>query len=356
MRTSISLAGALLVSLLASPAPAATTYTYDDLGRVSTVTYDNGKQIIYSYDPAGNRTSVVTQTGTNQPPVALPDAVTTNENTAAVIHPLGNDNDPDGDTITVQAVTQPTHGAAAVTNSTTVTYTPAAGYSGADSFGYSISDGQGHVASATITVTVVNQAPTAVADSGTVALGSNAVVSVLANDTDPEGDTLTVTGVTAPSHGTATINSGTTVTYATVGGSTATDHFNYTISDGHGNTATAAVTMTITGSNHPPVAVADQVNIDDTYSGTPVTPQITFDPRVNDSDADGDPLTITAVTQGTHGGVSIVNGGTQVTYIYNSSVNHALETTDSFTYTISDGNGGTATATVNVAISVQSNQ
>jgi len=40
---------------------AATTYTYDDLGRLKTVTYDNGKQIVYTYDPAGNRTQVVTQ-------------------------------------------------------------------------------------------------------------------------------------------------------------------------------------------------------------------------------------------------------------------------------------------------------
>lgn len=49
--------------LTTTPAAAAVTYTYDTLGRVATVTYDNGMEIIYTYDPAGNRTQVVTQTG-----------------------------------------------------------------------------------------------------------------------------------------------------------------------------------------------------------------------------------------------------------------------------------------------------
>lgn len=52
------------VALLASPAFAATTYVYDDLGRLTKVCYDNGQTITYSYDAAGNRTSVVTQGGT----------------------------------------------------------------------------------------------------------------------------------------------------------------------------------------------------------------------------------------------------------------------------------------------------
>jgi YD repeat-containing protein len=58
MKQAILLAAAAL--LFASPACAATTYTYDTLGRIATATYDNGKTITYTYDPAGNRTQVVT--------------------------------------------------------------------------------------------------------------------------------------------------------------------------------------------------------------------------------------------------------------------------------------------------------
>jgi len=176
-------------------------------------------------------------------------------------------------------------------------------------------------------------------------------VALLANDSDPEGDPLTVTAVTTPSRGTAVINGDTTVTYTTIGGSNASDSFVYTIADNHGNTAHATVFVTVTGNNHPPVANDDELDIN--HTGVPVTPQGQIDPRANDTDADGDPLTITAVTQGANGTVSIINQGTGVNYTYNSSVIHDLQTTDSFTYTISDGNGGTATATVTVIINVQ---
>ncbi|MBV8798616.1 MAG: RHS repeat protein [Alphaproteobacteria bacterium] len=61
MKPASFLLGLFLVSIGAAPLSAATTYTYDDLGRLSKVCYDNGKQIAYSYDAAGNRTQVVTQ-------------------------------------------------------------------------------------------------------------------------------------------------------------------------------------------------------------------------------------------------------------------------------------------------------
>ena len=359
MKTSIALAGVASAWLLAGPAFAATNYAYDDLGRLTVVTYDNGKQIVYSYDAAGNRSAVVTQTGTNQPPVAVPDSATTNSNTAVTIHPLANDTDPDSDTLTIQSVITNAGlpGATVGTpviggGGTTITYTPPALFSGTDSFGYQITDGQGHTASAPVSVKVLNQAPTAVHDNATVPLGTPTVIAVLGNDTDPENDPLLVTSVTAPSHGTATINAGTTVTYATIGGNTAADSFTYYIADNHGNTAHTTVSVTVTGTNHPPVARNDELDINDT--SVPVTPQGQLDPRINDTDADGDPLTITTVTQGAHGTVTIINSGTAINYTYNSTVIVQFETTDSFTYTISDGNGGTATATVNVVIYVQS--
>ena len=361
MKISIALSCAMLALFLAGSADAATTYTYDALGRIVTATYDNGKQIVYSYDAAGNRTQVVTQTGSNQPPVAVADSASTNSNTAATIHVLTNDTDPDGDTLTVQSVSSSgTAGSPAITGSgTTITYTPLTNFSGTDSFGYTITDGHGHTASAPVTVTVANQPPVAVDDNAsstpavpTVPKRTPTAIPVLANDHDPENDPLVITSVTAPSHGTAQITAG-TITYTSIGTDTSNDSFTYTISDNHGNTAHATVTVPIDSTNTPPVAHYDELDLNST--GFPVVPQGQLDPRVNDTDADGDALTITSVGAATNGTVDIVSGGNAVRYVYNSTVTHLLVTTDSFTYTISDGHGGTATGTVTVYIDAEPN-
>lgn len=344
--------------MLGGAASASTTYTYDSLGRISTATYDNGKQIVYTYDPAGNRSQVVTQAGTNQPPVAVPDTATTNSNTPVIVHVLANDTDADGDTLSVQSVNvaNGTQGTASITGSgTTVTFTPKANFSGTDSFGYTNSDGHGHIASAPVTVTITNQPPVAVNDAPpAIALHTPAAIAVLANDSDPEGDPIVITSVTTPTHGTASINAGQSVTYAPIGGNTSNDSFTYYIADNHGNTAHANVAVTISGTNSKPVARDDELDINET--GVPVQPQAQFDPRVNDMDPDGDPLTITNVTPGTYGAVGIV-GGNQVKYVLNTTITHAPYTqTDTFTYTVSDGNGGSATATVTVYIDVESSE
>ena len=92
----------------------------------------------------------------------------------------------------------PAHGTATVNADGTVTYTPAANYHGADSFSYTIGDGNGGTATATVSVTVTaaNDGPVAVNDAATTAEDTAATIAVLTNDTDLDGDTLTVTGVT----------------------------------------------------------------------------------------------------------------------------------------------------------------
>ena len=87
----------------------------------------------------------------------------------------------------------------------TITYTPALNYNGGDSFTYTISDGHGGSATATVTMTVtpVNDDPSAVNDTLTTAEDTAATVGVLANDSDLDGDTLSVTTVSVPAHGTA---------------------------------------------------------------------------------------------------------------------------------------------------------
>src|SRR5207249_4616770 len=110
----------------------------------------------------------------------------------------------------------------------TITYTPSAGYHGADSFTYTISDGKGGTATATVNVTI-NAPPVAVNDSATTQQNTAKTISVLANDNDPDGDPLTVTGATAPAHGSVVVNGDGTITYTPSNGYHGVDSFTYTI-------------------------------------------------------------------------------------------------------------------------------
>ena len=97
---------------------------------------------------------------------------------------------------------------------------------------------------ATLLVTPYNYAPTAVNDVANLNMNTTTTINVLANDTDPEGDDLTVTAVTAGQHGTATISAdGKKVLYTPNAGYSGTDYFSYTISDGNGNTSSANVDL-----------------------------------------------------------------------------------------------------------------
>ena len=109
----------------------------------------------------------VNVTEVNDIPTAVSDAVNTAEDTPVAVAVLANDIDADGHPLTVTSVGQPAHGAATVNANGTITYTPAADYNGADSFSYTISDGNGGSASATVSVNVapLNDGPTANPDS-----------------------------------------------------------------------------------------------------------------------------------------------------------------------------------------------
>ncbi len=279
----------------------------------------------------------VTVNSVNDPPVAVDDTASTNEDTAATVSVLANDTDVDGDTLTITSVTQGSHGAV-VNNGSNVRYTPGANFHGSDSFTYTISDGHGGTDTATVTVTVapVNDPPVAVDDTASTNEDTPVTVSVLANDTDVDGDALAIASVTQGTHGTV-VNNGSNVSYAPNANFHGSDSFTYAVSDGHGGTDTATVSVTVSSINDSPVAVDDAVS---TNEDTPIT----IDVLANDMDVDGDTLTITSVTQGIHG--TVVNNGSNVGYTPTANFHGP----DSFTYTISDGHGGTDTATVTVMV------
>ncbi len=296
----------------------------------------------------------VTVNRLNTNPVAQDDAVSTNEDTAVVVPVLVNDSDPDGDALAVSDVTQGANGGVAINADGTVTYTPNANFNGADSFDYTIADGNGGFATATATVTItgVNDAP--VVDSQTVTVTEDSQDNALGllAPSDVDGDPLTITVVTMPTLGNVTLVNGLGLEvgqqisvaellglqYDTALNATGpAGQFVYSVFDGAA-TVQGTVDLDITALNDPPLAQDDAVSTDeDTAVVVPVL--------VNDSDPDGDGLAVSDVTQGANGGVAINVDGT-VTYTPNANFNGA----DSFTYTITDGNGGFDTATVNVTV------
>ena len=176
----------------------------------------------------------------------------TNENTATTISAstlLGNDTGPSGDPLTIVDYTQPVNGAVTY-DGTNFTYTPNTNYYGPDQFTYTISDGSGDPSTATVYLTVnhVNQAPVAGNVSASTNQNTAVTINVLSQDSDPDGDTLTVTSVGSATDGTVSISGGaTTVTYTPTSSSfVGQDSFTYTISDGHSHTATGTVYVTVT--------------------------------------------------------------------------------------------------------------
>jgi hypothetical protein len=325
----------------ASATPGAnTTYGYDSLGRLTLVVIDNGgtngmTTITYSYDAAGNRTQQVSTTGTDGTPTATADSIVTAISTPVTFDPRINDTDPNNQTLTITTTGAASHGAVAITGGTTLTYTPTTSYTGSDSFTYTISNGH-NSATATVTASVYAN-PVAVNDSVSTTENAAVTYNPRSNDSDPNSFGLTIVGVGSPANGIVAIVSGTSLTYTPASNYAGTDSFTYTISNGHGGTATATDTITITPST-PPVANNDTIIV-------PENMFLSFDPRANDTSPGGYALTITSASAPSHG--TVVNyGGTSLTYTPTGSYLGA----DSFTYIINNGHGGAASATVNITV------
>ncbi len=194
-----------------------------------------------------------------------------------------------------------------------------------------------------MTAAGANTNPSAADDAATTPEDAAVGISPLTNDTDADGDTLTIHSVTQPANGTVVDNGDGTITYTPDPNYSGTDNFTYTISDGNGGTATATVTVNVTPVNDAPVAIDDAAF---TGPGTPVVIPVLG----NDTDADGDPLTVASATAPTNGTVTINPDGT-ITYTPNTGYSGI----DTFTYVVSDGNGSTSTATVTVEVGVANN-
>lgn len=144
-------------------------------------------QLVVNDGQANSEPASATVTATNNAPVAIDDSATTSAATAVNIPVLANDTDADGDPLSIASVTQPTHGTASI-DGTAVHYTPAAGFSGTDSFTYSVSDG---AESATANVTVsVSGAPPADSDGDGLTDDQERAIGTDPNDADTDDDGL----------------------------------------------------------------------------------------------------------------------------------------------------------------------
>jgi len=270
----------------------------------------------------------------NDGPDAVDDTATVDEDGSVVINVLGNDTDPDGDTLTVTSATSP-NGTVTINPDGTLTFEPNDNFSGDTTITYTIDDGNGGTDTATVNVHVnpVNDGPDAVDDTATVDEDGSVVINVLGNDTDPDGDTLTVTSATSP-NGTVTINPDGTLTFEPNDNFSGDTTISYTIDDGNGGTDTATVNVHVNPVNDAPDAVDD-------VASTAFNTAITVDLLANDTDVDGDTLTVTSVSVPASQGTIVDNGDGTVTF----TPAPGFEGDATISYSISDGNGGTDSAT-----------
>jgi len=311
--------------------------------------YSGADTFGYTIEAGGDQTSAsvdVTVTPVEDDPVADADSFTVAEDAGATpLAVLTGDTDPDGDALEIVDTIDGAKGTVAITGGGTgLTYDPATNADGADTFTYTIDDGNGGQDTATVSVTIMASNDDPVADDDSIALAEDALataVPVLSGDTDIDGDTLSITAKTDGAKGTVAITGGGTgLTYHPAANANGSDTFTYTVDDGNGGQDTASVSVTITPVEDAPAADADSITVPEDAAATAV-PVL-----VGDVDVDGDPLTITGATNGGKGVVTITGGGTGLTYDPATNANGA----DAFTYTVDDGHGGQDTATVSVTI------
>ncbi len=286
----------------------------------------------------------------NSAPIAHPDTLTATEDTAityTALQLLGNDTDANGDPLTIGSVTSFTGGIAVLNANGTVTFTPTANFNGVANFIYQANDGtsNSNVAVVTVNVAAVNDAPVANPDT-LIAVEDTTITytaaQLLGNDTDIDGNSLTIASVTNGTGGTVVLNADGTVTFTPTANFNGAANFTYQANDGTVNSNSAPVTVNVFSVNDAPVANPDTLTTTEDTAITYTALQLLG----NDTDVDGDPLTIASVANGV-GGTVVLNADGTVTFTPTANFNGAAN----FTYQASDGTSGSNSATVTVNVS-----
>jgi cysteine-rich repeat protein len=273
----------------------------------------------------------------NSPPTIVPTPLSTSEDVTGFVTLTVTD--PDDDPIQLD-VDGAMHGTPSATG-LTIEYAPDPDFNGTDQITVTASDGEVSVDTViAVTVLPVNDAPIAVEDSFAANEDEPLVIAqatLLANDIDIDGDILLLEQVAFPEDGTVTIN-GDNVTFTPDPNFIGDGAFEYVVGDGMATSA-ARVNIAVGGLNDPPVANDDTAVIGE--DGTLNIPLASL--RSNDTDADGQTLSITMVDNPSTGAVSIV--GTDARFVPGANFNGAA----TFDYTVTDG-AATDVGTVMVTV------
>ena len=222
----------------------------------------------------------------------------------------------------------------------TVDFTPSTGFRGVGGFTYLINDGTEDSENATVTVTVnrLNHAPVAVDDTTTADEDTLLTIDLLDNDTDQDGDPISIVSITYNGTGSVVDNNDGTVKYTPSTDFNGQDSFSYTINDSEGSSDSATVTVNVNPIPDAPVAVDDGVTTDEDTA-------VTISVLTNDFDPDGTSCSLSDATNGTHGATEQNPDGT-ITY----TPDVGFRGSDSFEYTIIDESSSTDTGHVDVRV------
>ena len=274
----------------------------------------------------------------NDAPLAENDHYTTDEDQRLVVTApgiLGNDTDIDSEALTATLIDDVEHGVLELGPDGGFVYTPSENFNGTDSFTYQVSDGEltGELVVVEITVGAVNDAPLGENDmyeaSEDTPLIVDAASGVLANDSDIDGDALTVTLVDPAANGTVELNADGSFTYTPSADFNGTDAFTYQLSDGQSTSDPIVVEINVAAVNDAPLGENDMYEASE---DTPLIVDAASGVLANDSDIDGDALTVTLVDPAANGTVEL-NADGSFTYTPSADFNG----TDAFTYQLSDG-------------------
>lgn len=289
----------------------------------------------------------------NDSPVAVTDIFAGSEDTAITGSLLDNDIDVDGDLLSAVAetITSANGGMVTINADGTFSYQGATNFNGSDSFSYTVTDGKGgfDTADVSLTVAAINDTPDTQDDVYSGQEDTPLSGDVLINDSDSDGEGLSVDAQTITTAGGATVslNSNGTFTYLGALNFNGTDSFTYTARDAAGATSTATVLLAIAAVNDDPVATSDSFAgfMDAVVSGN----VLADNGNGVDSDVDGDVLTVQTGTFSTaQGGTVTLNA--DGTFIYLGA--DGFYGSDSFDYTVFDGQGAEDTATVTLEINI----
>ena len=326
----------LTYAVTVNPTHGTLSGTAPNLTYTPTAGYQGADSFQFTTTNTSNLTSsaaTVSITVTAGTPTANPQSVSVPFNTATAVTLTATDPDSPALSLTYTVATAPAHGTLSGT-SPNLTYTPTANYQGSDSFTFTANNGTNTSNTATVTITVAAGTPTANAQAVTTAFNTAKAITLTGTDPDSPALALTYTIAATPTHGTL---SGTApnLTYTPTANYQGADSFTFTVSNGQKTSSASTVSLTVAAGI--PTANPQAVNVN---LNLPAVVTLTG----TDPDSPALALTYTVATQPANGTLS----GTAPNLTY--TPNTGYSGSDSFTFTVSNGQKTSSAATVSLSV------